>query len=292
MSDDFMKMGLPTLGDLRRWRKERERMMAAEKDLKRRRLALDKFIEAGEAVISAHAAPEPSDSAQLHKEAEGPVKPATQRVRRKRGKTWTAVILKIVTASDRGITYPEMKEEVEKTHLGETLQKTDKALYGGVGRLAEKGEIIKHKGRIYSRKAYAQFQRDIAAGTAVDDWAPVQTHDSPAKIAIFDFLRSRSRGATTAQIISALRMNPNTKEAVERNKTPVYNLLARLVRRAELIKQGKVYRVPEPKNEAPDSSESSATPHNGSGGGTSLSSGNEAQPLAALPGANPADPGP
>lgn len=298
VSDDGSTHNLPTIEDLCEWRKERDELVAQEKEIKRRRTTLDKLIEAGSAFVKARGKGVIIQVGPTHRKTKAtPMVPVgtRQKSHRPRDKTWTATILKIMTDKNQGMTYGELKEEIGKTHHGETLRRTDKAFYGGIGKLAKNNKIVKHKGRVYTPKAYQQFMGDVEAGLALDEPAPSSFagHDSPNKVAIIDLLTARPNGLATGEIIESLLKNPTTKEAVTRNRTPVYNLLARLVKRKKLIKRNGKYYLFVSRVETPGSSEPSAPNHKGNGGGAPLSSGGKepVRSFAALPGASPAQPG-
>ncbi len=290
---------LPTADDLRHWRRERDRLVAEERAIKRRRAKLDKLIEAGVAFVGYGAKTEEAPNTPPSVEQKPPTfqtkMSRSRKPRRPRSKSWVATILRIAKKENRGMTYPELKGELAKTHLGETLQRTDKAFYGGIGKLAERGAIVKHKGRVYTPAAYKRFKLDVEAGLVDDAPAPssFSGHNSPNKLAVFELLSNRPSGVGMGEIIECLLNNTATRNAVVHNRTPVYNLLGRMTKRGELNKRGRKYYLPVTKVETPNSEESGAPKHHGDRSGTPSSPGNGEFGLsAAPPGADPADSGP
>lgn len=289
-----------------RWDEALERLKVEETDMKARHAAeerairdqrtkLTKLVEAGMALVDMDAQPELQAASE---ESAAPVvmpdQPKTKKQRTRRGgKSWTATIKRIITKSGLGMTHSEVKAEVTKTHLGKTLQTTEKSFYGAIGRLSESGDIIKHKGRLYSPKAYHRFMKDVAAGIAVDTPAPSSAGSgvSPNEIAIKRFLESRPNGATTSDIVDNLLNSPPDDLAVTKNRNSIYNLLSRQRENKNLIRRGDRYYLPSQIGETPDSEESGAQDHNGNGDGTSSSSGNGVAAPIAHPGASPAHPG-
>lgn len=310
-SDEKSTRILPTREEVLRWREELERLKeeeaamkarhaVEERAIRERRTMLNKFVEYGMALVDMDAQSEPEPI------SEGPSKPVVTLTRkklkkprarpaRKRSKTWNATIKRIVASSGRGMTYREVKEEVAKTHLGETLRKTEKAFYGSIGKLSESDEIIKHHGRLYSPKAYHQFMQDVAAGRTIDTPAPSTSGsgESPNEIAIERFLEGCPDGATTSEVINSLLNKPPPDLAVTKNRNSIYNLLARQRKRGKLNRRGGKYYLPAKKVETPNSEESGAPKHRGDRSGAPSSSGNgeKAFSLVALPGASPAHPG-
>lgn len=118
--------------------------------------------------------------------------------------------------------------------------------------------------------------------------------ESPNKVAVVRFLKTKANGATTAEIVRHILTDPPSDLAVTKNRNSIYNLLARMRKDEELVRRGDRYYLPRPKDEAPDPEGSSAsTVHRDAGRGDPVStSGNGSHQLfAALPGASPAEPG-
>lgn len=306
--------------DVERWRIELGRIIeeenemkarhaAEEKAIKAKRTKLEKLVSAAEDFVSITA--EANDRAM---ETDGEVEASIETVdsgasaeplprkakvhpRRKRGKSWTATILRLVNAADRRLSYTELKNEVSKTHLGPTLEKTDRAFYGGVGKLERRGLVVRHKGWVFSTKAYGQFMKDVAAGKIDDDPAPTfitRERRSDNVVAIERFLATRPNGATTGEIVRSLLTNPPDDLVVTNNRNSIYNLLKRQREDGKLIRRGDRHYLPRQNDEAPDSSKSSAPNNHGNGSGTLFSSGNDGSVrslIAASPGAIPAQPG-
>lgn len=309
--NETTSVNLPTTDDVRRWLERLDRLKAGEAEMKARHTAeekvlkmkltrLDKLIAAASAFVEAEAEVKSEQSPKPHAEELATVHvPSTSTPSAKTGrqraknKTWTATILKIVKKAGRGMTYGELKEEIAQTHLGETLKRTEKAFYGGIGKLAKNDKIIKHKGRVFTQSVYRQFMEDVTAGRAVDFPTPSSGGESPNEIAVERLLSSRPDGATASEIVVSLLVNPPPDLAVTKNRNSIYNLLTRQRKRGKLIRRGNRYYLSAPKDEALGSSEPSATNNHGGGNGGLPSSGGggTSTSLAALPGAIPAHPG-
>ena len=278
----------------------RARHAAEERAVRERRSKLEKFVEYGLALLELGVLPEsqpaaPKAALASSRGADQKPAPKKQRTRgpRKGTRTWTATIKRIVVQAGSGMTYAELKAKLMTTHLAGTLRKTDKALYTSVGKLNERGDIVKHNGRLYSPKAFRRFMEDVAAGRAVDAPAPIVTGgESPNEIAVDRFLKSLPDGATASEIVNSLLNNPPADLAVTKNKNSIYNLLSRHLKSEKLIRRGERYYLPTSKDEAPGSEEPSAPNHHDDESGTSASTGNgRLASLDAAPGAIPAHPG-
>ena len=270
----------PTPADLRNWQAQLEQLVTEENEMKARhakeeariktkRTRLNRLIEAAAAFVDAMGDENPVDEqvptpAPLEKEKmEAPIKgrsmkPATRRVG---NQTWTATIQRVVHDAGRGLTYPELRESLTKTHLGEVLERTDKAFYGGVGKLEAQGRIVKHNGRLYSPSVYKRFMADGAAGRAED--TPYQAMSSswqvsPNEEAVRRLLQEHSEGLTTGEIVESLLNNPPSDLAVTKNRNSLYNLLARERERGNLVKVGERYFLSPPERKSSGSDEVTA----------------------------------
>lgn len=275
--NESSSINLPTREDVLGWKEALDRLKVEESEMKARHAAeekairnhrakLDKLVEYGMQLVDLDALPTeptlvpelaPDPAPNLHEEKPAPT---AIRMHRGRGKTWTATIKKAVIDGDRPMTYSEVKEAIGETHLGETLRRTDKAFYGGLSKLSGKGEIIKHRGHMFSPKAYQRFMDDVNAGRIEDfpDSPFSSSGPSPNEIAVERFLARRPGGATTVEIVNDLLTNPPEDLEVTTNRTSIYNLLNRHWRSGKLIRHGDRYSLPSAKNKAPDSEEPSA----------------------------------
>jgi hypothetical protein len=242
--------------------REAKRLAAQEVAIKRDRLALaKKLIEAGHALggedlqVEKPIKRKRRYTRRRHSVASRPpasLRESPRTFAKKGGRkasdtSWTGTMLKILVEADRGMTYPELKAEIAKTHLGPKLLRTDKSFYGGVGKLEEKKQAFRHNGRVFAASVYERFQRDVAAGIATDE--PVRNpgggdHYSPTKAAVLAFLDENIEGARVAEILSNLEKRPELDLSDRYSKTAVYNLIARLVKREVLTKHEGIVRLP------------------------------------------------
>jgi len=257
-----------TAADLLR---EAKRIEAQERDLKRARLALaKKLIETGQALggddLLSEKPTKPkrrlarrrrimrssSSPQSVRPSAEHQPRTETKKLngRRFSDTGWTATMLKILTEANRPMTYVELKAAIAKTHLGPKLLRTEKSFYGSVGKLEDRKQAVRHGRRVSTTSVHERFMRDVAAGLVKDE--PVHNsggeHRSPVKTALLDFLEANSQGATIAEIIGNLEKRPELDLSDRNSKTAVYNLIARLVRREVLSRDGSVIRLPHRSN--------------------------------------------
>jgi hypothetical protein len=249
--------------------KEAKRLQAQEAQLKRDRLALaKKLIQAGHDLggddLELEVPAKPKRRYTRRRRAvRAPSPPAAPNApqiaataRRGRGLSavgWTATMLQIVRDANRPLTYAELKAEIAKTHLGPRLLRTDKSFYGAIGKLETREAAVRHGGRISTPEVYERYMRDVAAGLVKDE--PILNSGgervSPTKTAVLEFLGDNVRGAKISEIITDLEKRPELNLPGNKNgKTAVYNLIARLVRREVLVREGDLIRLPRKANGA------------------------------------------
>lgn len=166
--------------------------------------------------------------------------------------TWTGVMEQILARGGK-FSFDGLKAEVGKTHLAKKLAKTEKSFYGAIGKLAAAGTLVKHKGWLFHKKSFVEFQQSVAAGLEKDDEAPRvnAAHHSPFGEAIKAFMVKRPQGAESKEIVDELRHTPEFADTIDRHKSHLYNVLARLVDQGELMKGGgRYYRPPSNEREA------------------------------------------
>ncbi|TPK73975.1 hypothetical protein FJ930_07940 [Mesorhizobium sp. B2-4-15] len=273
----------PTHADVRKWQAQLEQLVTEESAMKARhaeeeariknkRTRLNKLIEAASAFMDAMDDESPvsiddeKPGAASVPEPEKPQVPsksaiATPATRRASNQTWTATIHRVIQDEGRGLTYQELKEGLLKTHLGETLQRTDKAFYGGIAKLESRQMIVKHNGRLFSPSGYKRFMNDVAAGLVEDTPYTAASNSwqmSPNEAAVARLLSLHPKGLTTSEIVESLLNDPPPDLAVTKNRNSLYNLLARERERGNLVKEGDTYSLPLPETESSGSDEEAA----------------------------------
>ena len=164
----------------------------------------------------------------------------SKRGRQKKSGTWTSVIQSILAEAGRGLLHNELRSEVAKTDLAKRLATSDKGFYGGIAKLAVRAPplLVKYKGRLFDPATHKKFMGDVAIGRVPDlEDIPHIGNASPFRDAILDLMKSSfAEGATSADIIEALKKNPALTGTVQRHPTHTYNVLARLIKNGELTK--------------------------------------------------------
>lgn len=149
--------------------------------------------------------------------------------------TYNDVILRIANKAARGLTHQEFAEEIEKSELGEKFKTSTKAYYNTIVRLEKNGELKRHKGLIYSTIV---FNKLSAEGVKFPE-AEVRT--SNVGIQIEELLKENPAGMTAAEITEALVKMPDMPRSLKEHKHYIYNVLAPLISRTSIRKDGERY---------------------------------------------------
>jgi hypothetical protein len=259
----------PTAAEVARWKSGLAKIQARIKGLSERADQYIALIAAAEPMVPARQmtavkAPKapriktPATPAKRKpgrpKKAKAVVEDAPQlplrRGRQKNSGTWTSVIHTILRKAGRGLLHTELRDEVAKTELAERLANSDKGFYGGIAKLADQDPplLVKYKGRLFDPPIHQKFMADVAAGRVPDlEEIPHLGNASPFRDAILDVMKSSfTGGATSSEIIEALKKNPALAGTIQRHRTHAYNVLARMIDHDELTKwkNGKYFLGP------------------------------------------------
>ena len=166
--------------------------------------------------------------------------PAPSQAERTRGKPLPAgsmidIVHQCIRDAGR-IAFPELREAVLKGPLGSRLQESDKGFHNGIGRLARRGDIVRHKGWLFSAEQYAAHMADVELGLVKDVPAPSK-RPAPLADAILGVV-AQTPGLSMNDLISKLSEQAEESGSVLTNVTSAYNTIARLVRVGKLRKDG------------------------------------------------------
>mgnify|MGYP003676012010 CR=1 FL=1 len=244
---------------LHRWQHERERLASLIDEMQKRRSAIDRLIEAAmpfmgamaqegaqhvrDIVAEARAHPQPlapsSSGAAVEQKGEAHESPD----KAPRG-VWTATIRDALSRAPEGMTFGELKDEIQNGPLGDRLAQTSKSFYGAIGKLESRGVIAKHRGWLFTAETLDQFLKDVAAGKVADKEPLDVGRGSPMQDVVIELVRSaQPEGIKSSEVVAALRNHPEFGASVIRNATAGYNIISRLLNRGELMKEGRVLRI-------------------------------------------------
>lgn len=202
---------------------------------------VDSPIDAKPTVIEPAA---PPDGAQ-RKRARDPVAGITAK------SSWISAVNLHVYAAPLGLTMAELRDEIENGPLAKKFRASSKGYYHALTRLAQRQELVRHNGRVFSPNAYKEYQRKVRAGELADETPPHHNAYSPMGEAILDIVAANP-GIAGKQIIQELRTDPEFNATLTPHQTGAFNIIARLVRRKQIARFDDGTCHPGPKMEKRD----------------------------------------
>jgi len=158
--------------------------------------------------------------------------------------TWASTVFNIVKPAEIGLTYAEVREATLRSPLGPKLRKSDKGYHNAIGRLARSGLLIREHGRLFTPEAHDRFKAAVVAGE-VSAVVPQPFVHSPMGEAILRIVHDRP-GIIGKAIIGELRHDPEFNATLTPHETGAYNIIARLVKRRQIVRRDDGGCVPGP----------------------------------------------
>lgn len=247
---------LLTVDDVRRFKRDLRLTTAAIGRLEAERESLAKKLEAASLFLDVNAIDEagteeattPIPVSSPSRPAGEAVRPPTsgprqQRVHRSGEPTWKDVVLHCVESADIGVPYAEMRAFALASPLGERLRASDKGYHNSIGRLAREGTIVRRYGRLFTPAAFERFLAAVDKGQASTTIPQPMAH-SPMGEAILTIVDSHPGELNGKAVIDELRKNPEFDAALTPHETGAYNIIARLVRREQIVRRDDGLLVP------------------------------------------------
>lgn len=238
---------LLTSDDLLRWKREVSELEAKVETLRARKDLLARRIEVAEALSMLLDAPRDNAEHSLvtpdqTAAEESPLDNSEIDVGEEviEGEwTWVSVVHDAIYGHAMGVASHDLREEfAQSPFYGPRMEVSDKGYYNAVSRLAERKQIVKHNGRLFSPEAHAAYQAAVARGEIIDR-PPVQPNAySPMGAAIEQAVMD-DPGVTSAEIIRRLKRDPEFAATLHPKATVAYNIIARLKKRRRIEARGK-----------------------------------------------------
>jgi hypothetical protein len=172
--------------------------------------------------------------------------PETQKDTRRRNgdePTWAEIVIEAVKSADMGVTYAEMRSFAAASALGAKLEISDKGYYNAISRLAKGGDIVRKHGRLFTQEAFRRFIKAVEEGQA-STTIPQPIAHSPMGEAILTIVKQQPGKLNGKGVIGELRRDPEFDAALTPHETGAYNVIARLVRREQIVRRDDGLLIP------------------------------------------------
>lgn len=209
-----------TVDDVRQWRHERDsvsdeitKLTERRDDLNRRLAIVTSFMtpSAHAAVFGESAEPAPQDM--------------------------TAWLRDIVLKADGPLSYRNLIQLARGTPFEERLNRNTNTLYNAVARMAERGEVERVGNGVISTSA---AQRMRAAGKEILTKTKAPSNGAAV---VYRVLKEHPGGLRTADVLRAMRTDPNLEATLNRNPQYGYTVLSRLTKRGLLTRANGRYAL-------------------------------------------------
>lgn len=151
--------------------------------------------------------------------------------------TFPEEVSKILSEKGGPLTYEDLRNELFRGPLAEALSESDKGFYHAIRRLEKRGKLVKHYGYLFSPKGFEEYNKKERDGLVPSlEKNPQSSRYSPMGEEVILFVNANPEGVLSKDIVSHLKKDERFSEVVEKNATNVYNVIARLVKRNQIIK--------------------------------------------------------
>jgi hypothetical protein len=153
--------------------------------------------------------------------------------------SWVEAIRTWITAAHSGISYPELRAVIDASPaFSKRFNLSDKGYYNALSRLVGRNELVRHNGRLFSPNAFESYRKAVALGHIEDAPPPISGAYSPMGEAILDIVyRCSNTGVLGKDILQELRNDPEFNAALTPHSTGGYNIIARLVKRHQILRR-------------------------------------------------------
>lgn len=148
--------------------------------------------------------------------------------------TWSSEIYRAVANATEGMTFAEIKAAMAETDIGTRLTTNPNGFYNGIARLEKLGDVVKYKGRLFSRQMYNEFKVKVARGE-VEDLSGEGDKPTVAA-ALVEIINRHPEGITPREMVAEAGRPP-----VDASPASVYNNLSKVAARRMAVRDGGKY---------------------------------------------------
>jgi len=153
--------------------------------------------------------------------------------------TWTSEIVRALGQHPEGATNDNVREIIRVGPIGDRLRTNPNGYYTGVKRLEESGDLVRYKGRLFTRHLYDAFAEKVRRGEIGDISDDEQLNTAGILVA---YINQHPEGIIPKQAVKDLEFQGVSQGAI-------YNTLSKIAVKGRVRREGgKYYPL---NNEAP-----------------------------------------
>jgi hypothetical protein len=145
-------------------------------------------------------------------------------------------VLAIVDRIEDGATYEDVRGAILNSPLAGRFRSSDKGFYHALARLKARGELVEHKGHVFTPRNLEVFRRKVAAGLKKEKIPESAEGGSPIMDTALGVV-ARHPGIIAKDVVAKI-----AEELTLRNEGSAYNAIARLKQRGRIEGFGRLDR--------------------------------------------------
>jgi hypothetical protein len=161
--------------------------------------------------------------------------------------TWVQAVTAWVASAPTGLTHAELKNQMLQSDFGPKFRVSEKGYYNALSRLQNRQKIKKHGNRLYTAEALEDYLRGVEQGRILERPEALVGAHSPMGEAVLDIVhRNRFQGIKSPDIVAELKNDVEFRASLTPHQTGAFNIIARLVRRKQIIRNADGQCFPGP----------------------------------------------
>ena len=155
--------------------------------------------------------------------------------------SWTGEMTKALAKLPSGITHKDLLAILKKTELGERQSTGEKGFYNAIGKLAEKGVLVKSGGLLYHRDVADRIK---ATGASLPD----MTFDASRRAGssasfVVEALQANPKGLTAPALKQIVGSREDAPKSLREHGQYIYNILSTLMGSGAVSRRAGVYKL-------------------------------------------------
>ncbi len=156
--------------------------------------------------------------------------------------TWVGALGNTLTLSGRGQSHQELLSFIRANYPALSVSNGEKGFYNAVARLADRKELVKHGGLLYSATVIKDMQ---ARGEKLPEAPEHQIRRGSSGEIVLEVLKAHPNGIAGPDLRKLVAEVPSAPKSLREHGQYIYNILATLMGTGAVVKEGGVYKLTE-----------------------------------------------